>query len=228
MTSYLILETIPEDLLFTISLYLDQHALFGVYKLFKPRLYDKLSFWYTKYDLDFPDVDWNELVTDQTKNKFFLQFYNNYLQFEDAYMEASNLFNNYRPIIRAEINYDEYDFDGIISFQLNIIKKLDLLNPNFIKEIDDKLYHLSLDKTTKSIFEYPDSLIILYDDINKKYYFKFYFSDEHVILHDTMKKIYYHKFGSGILYEISHKQVMNIITYIVYNNLREFLNTIRP
>jgi len=88
------LENIPEDLLLEISLYSDAHDLLEIYKLFKPRLYDKLSFWYDKYSANFPDVDWIKILPDQ-KGYTFEIFYIIYVRFNDAYYETNQIMNEH-------------------------------------------------------------------------------------------------------------------------------------
>ena len=213
MSSYF--ETIPEDLLFTISLYLEQYDLIEIYNLYKPRLYDKLSFWYTKYDLEFLDVDWKDLVVDQTKNKFFQRFYINYIQFEKAYNEAKSWIKDKPESISTRMTKDgssyAYDIQSILSIPVDTINKLDLINPNFDKDIDDKLFGIIQDGN-ESIFYIHATGHTLGD---------YTFDDSNLfdILYDPSKNIYYISFIAKMFYEISYKQVMTLITYIFYEKM---------
>jgi len=200
MSSYL--ETIPEDLLFEISTYLYADELLEIYKLFKPRLYDKPSFQYSMYSINFPDVDWIEIIPDQ-KGYTFEMFVINYKQFDHSYIWDKSTFFNKKEISFSINNIPFYTIDSIY---FRNIKKLKFLKFDY----NNKFYKIANFNTNNNevIVNINENDLIL-SALQLRY------SEELFILINGNNKFYFGIFD--LVYEITIKDVINIITYVNFN-----------
>jgi len=196
----LYLETIPEDLLLEISLYLDQHTLLEVYKLFKPRLYDKPSFWYSRYFVNLPDVDWRDLVVDQ-KGYTFEMLFIIYSQYLNAYDIGKSLLINLFNKTDVFFYIDNIPFYLVVDIKLKLIKKLELL----------KFDHRNESYIIKSIYRYNDKVI---EPINNQ---EFKLIDQsskiNVSLHIVKSNNNYYFNINALVYKVSHRDVLNMTVY---------------
>jgi len=197
MSSYLIIETIPEDILLEISLYSDTADLVEVYKLFEPKLYEKISFWYTMYSVNFPDVDWKSILPDQ-RSYDFKMLYIIYERFRHAYYTSKPLFNKGKNIF---FNIDNIKYNIIVKIKLDSINNLYLLKFNYQNDFY-KILDIFYGTNDKVIINIKDQKLKLIELLSENFWL--------YIARDNQNFLF---IIGNLGYKISYPDVINMIVY---------------